>query len=1279
MPRSAAPMLARQWVMIILLGLLLPILSSLAHAETAANLLHNADAETSSPSGNAAGWNFDHWTQGEPASQASRDSTVSHSGGASLKISLPQGDDGKLIQAVPVEPNTWYRLSAWVKTAGIPNAVKTGANLSIIDAMEFVGDIKGDQDWQQIVAWGKTGPEQKEIKVAARLGFYGSLATGTVWFDDISLSQSEPPAGAKIISFTPPPPAPAATTSPSAALVNSVVIGASLAFLLLAWLAIQNRSALNQRFAALADGTRSWQQTAPVLAFISLVILAKAWGAGSYLGYTQDVGTFSAWALDMYSRGFAGFYQPGYFADYPPGYITVLWLVGAISNTFGIHYGTPGFLVLLKMPAMLADIAGVVFLLYVAREPHRAWALIAALLWLLNPLAIVTSAFWGQVDSIFTLILAASFLMLERRRIVLAASLYAVAVLFKPQALLVGPIALIALLSLRDRTLQLKALAAAVGTFILLSLPFTISREPLWIFSLYGGTLASYNYLTLNAFNLYALLGQNWLPNETLFLGLQVSTWAWLLTLSALAAVCWGVIASPQRGPATGRFLYGAFAIFVLFFVLGPKMHERYLFPAAFMGLTAFLVIGDKRVLWLAITASITTFANTLVTLDMMTRLQSSQVPNSNGFMLLCSLVNVILLIQTLRIGYDIFWRGQIKTYTDTDQTEAIDPAAQTLQQTPRADLVEPLPLAPVSRSAWLTLAGICLLYSIAAFTYLGNFASPQKFWQPNIGTESAVYDLGQIKSVASVQYHHGLGTGEYALAWSSDGQNWVNRAGIIVDNRFAEFRWRTLPVNLPARYLKVNLSTGALQMNELALRDHQGQLLALQQISGPSQANALIDEQDKTVTLSTALNGMYFDEVYHAHSAWEILQGIDATENTHPPLGKIIIAIGVAIFGMNPFGFRFMGVTFGILMLPVFFGLSRRLLRSEPFALLATALLAVDFMHFTQTRIATIDTYGVFFILASAYWMLRFMQSEPAKNHWQTDIKSLLLCGTMFGLGAASKWIVLYHGVGLAALYTWHLWRQAQVARQLPPALPDQRGYAQWLIQTLLVSVLGFIVIPLLIYTAAYIPLMQATGQGIGGMLANQSSMLQYHSQLKATHPFSSFWYEWPTMVKPMWYYGGSEWTGPAKVSTIIAFGNPITWYLGTLAFLVLLGWRLLLSNAKTSAALWTLSAQQKMAMGFILIAGLAQFLPWAVIPRKLVFIYHFFASVPFIILALVWLLQAVQLNNANRTWAKYLPWSVFGVALILFIAYFPAISGLPVPRGWLEFISYGPIALYF
>ncbi|QLI81982.1 phospholipid carrier-dependent glycosyltransferase [Chitinibacter fontanus] len=1246
----------------------------------AEELARNAGVEETSPSGGAAGWTFDHWTQGEPQSVAVRDETVFHSGKASVKIALGQGDDGKLTQLIKVKPDTWYRVSAWVKTAGIPADAKVGANLSIVDAMDYSQDLKGDNDWQELVAWGKTGPEQTEVKVALRLGFYGSLATGTAWFDDVSVTAAEPGAGAKVISFTPPPAAAAAApvvaSSGSGLSANTVMCLVTIAYLGLVAFLLRARGGVLQRFGAVLDGIAPISKTWPALALVLLVFLLKIYWAGSYRGHSYDIGTFSAWALDMYQRGFAGFYRPGYFADYPPGYITVLWLVGGAANWFHLAYDSPSFLAVLKLPAMLADIAGAVFLLWVGRNSSvtRPLALIAAILWLLNPLAIVTSAFWGQVDSIFTLILAAAFLQLERRRVVLAAALYAVAVLFKPQALLVGPIALIALLSLRDLPLQFKAIAAAIGTFAVLSLPFTISREPLWIFSLYGGTLASYDYLTINAFNLYALFNGNWLPNETLFLGLAVGKWAWLFTLSALAAVLLGVV----KGKGEGRYLFGAFAIYVLFFVLGPKMHERYLFPAAFVGLTAFMVIADRRVLWLAIGASLTTFINTLVTLDILTRLNSTGVPNDNIFMLLGSLANVALLIQTLRVGYDIFLRGNRQQLAVPAASTAVTMDEPLLAPAVLATPVE-APLQAVSRRAWVALAMICAVYSMAAFTYLGNTQAPQKFWNPPAAGDWAVFDLGAVQSVTKLQYHHGLGEGEYALQWSADGQNWTASKGIVINNRFSEFRWRDLAINLPARYFKIGLSTGSLQMNEIAVRGAQDALLVPTLSSGPNDAAALIDEQNKVVALSTAYNGMYFDEVYHARSAWEILQGIDATENTHPPLGKIIIAIGVAIFGMNPFGWRFMGVMFGIAMLPVFFGLSRRIFRSENFALLATALLAVDFMHFTQTRIATIDTYGVFFILASSYWMLRWMQQEPATQNWRTDIKSLLLCGTMFGLGAASKWIVLYHGVGLAGLYCWNLWRQAKVAQGLPAQLPGQRGYSDWVVQSVLWSVLAFIVIPALIYTAAYIPLMKATGQGLAGMFANQTGMYQYHSQLKATHPFSSMWYEWPTMVKPMWYYSGAEWTGPLKVSSISAFGNPVTWYLGTLAFLIAIGWRLTMASSKAALQRFAVTPSQIFALGFIVAVGLTQFLPWALIPRKLVFIYHFFASVPFIILALVWGLQRLQLDNPNRSWARWLPWGIVALATVLFVAYFPVISGYPVPRGWVEFINKGPVTLYF
>ncbi|HEX9022312.1 MAG TPA: hypothetical protein VF799_00580, partial [Geobacteraceae bacterium] len=89
----------------------------------------------------------------------------------------------------------------------------------------------------------------------------------------------------------------------------------------------------------------------PLLGGALLLRLALA---ATTKGYGPDIGTFSAWAGHA-AEGLFSFYSPGYFADYPPGYIYVLWLIGKIRVILGIDFGSPAFLLLLKLPAMLSD------------------------------------------------------------------------------------------------------------------------------------------------------------------------------------------------------------------------------------------------------------------------------------------------------------------------------------------------------------------------------------------------------------------------------------------------------------------------------------------------------------------------------------------------------------------------------------------------------------------------------------------------------------------------------------------------------------------------------------------------------------------------------------------------------------------------------------------------------------------------------------------------------------------------------------------------------------
>ena len=103
--------------------------------------------------------------------------------------------------------------------------------------------------------------------------------------------------------------------------------------------------------------------------------------------------------------------------------------------------------------------------------------------------------------------------------------------------------------------------------------------------------------------------------------------------------------------------------------------------------------------------------------------------------------------------------------------------------------------------------------------------------------------------------------------------------------------------------------------------------------------ASALFDEQEMASTKATYMNSTYFDEIYHPRTALEHLNNVYPYEVSHPPLGKLIISIGIMIFGMVPFGWRFMGTLFGVLMVPVLYVFLKNLFGKTPVAVCGTCL----------------------------------------------------------------------------------------------------------------------------------------------------------------------------------------------------------------------------------------------------------------------------------------------------------------------------------------------------
>ena len=535
----------------------------------------------------------------------------------------------------------------------------------------------------------------------------------------------------------------------------------------------------------------------------------------------------------------------------------------------------------------------------------------------------------------------------------------------------------------------------------------------------------------------------------------------------------------------------------------------------------------------------------------------------------------------------------------------------------------------------------LALLYAPIAFFGLGDHTAPESYYVGEYDT-AVIFRIPEGENLSSLRFFAGINTGDWLLERSDDGVSWVTTA-IAEQNYVSVLRWNELKLDAPVSSPLYRLTSmgEALDLGELALYDHSGNLLTPSEV--PTAAEALFDEQETVPPRISYLNGSYFDEIYHVRTAWEYLRCDGVYEWTHPPLGKEILSLGLLIFGVNPFGWRFMGTLCGVLMLPLLYAFLQKLWGRWSVSCACTAIFALDFMHFTQTRLATIDTYSVLFILGMYYYMYRFCSEEERKE------RNLLLSGLFFGLGAAAKWTCLYAGAGLAVIWLCYWLRRKEAFRT--------KNF--WRNVGLCLGC--FVALPALIYYISYLPYGKTAGLRGAGMfftpqylhmvLDNQSAMWNYHSALVATHPYSSVWWQWMVDARPILYY--LEYSGGDK-SIIAAFTGPLLCWAG-------------LGSLGLCAAGGVFRRDVRPV--FVLLGYLAQMLPWMLVTR-LTFAYHYFPSEIFLTLALGYVLSVIEESRGDRLWT----WSSAAAAAALFAAFYPAISGAMCAQSRFEWLHWFP-----
>ncbi len=954
------------------------------------------------------------------------------------------------------------------------------------------------------------------------------------------------------------------------------------------------------------------------------LVLLSAFSLRTYLAlrnyyFRYDVECFKAWADCTVYYGLNNMYHSGIFLDYPPGYMYVLFFTKCIQSLFNIAYDGVVYTYIIKLPAIIADILGSMLIFKIAKEHwSEKQALFLASVFAFCPATIYNSAVWGQIDSFYTLLLMVALYCVYKNDTVKAAVVYAVALITKPQALLFGPVLLFYILERKSLKEFFKAVGTGLSCVYILTLPFAKSLSPIWLINLYKNTFGGYKYFTVNGYNLYMLLGGNWKP-------LDSRQWAGginIIVIGICFVLCrWGYAKQKDRV----KIFTSSMLFITVFFTFCTMMHERYMHPAIILSLIAYAISKKKEWFVLFLGAATSNFLNIVAS---MRSQYNGYVPTAFAQKSI-SLITIAVCIAAL-ITY-------IK--------ESLE--GRKLNLTPK-------------QQEFLAVGGLVIVYTFFAFFRLGDTKSPQTFYQTQQQGEWFTIRFDQPADVRKIWAFSGMGDqyspqGSTAVkkgcdfeVFYSDGASWVPAAQF---NHDYVFTWNMAEVDFATEYVMIRANKANQVLNEIIFTDKDGSIIRGRVAMAEGMENyaynpyLAVDESETLPQDTGYYSSMYFDEIYHRRTAFEQLKGYSIYETTHPPLGKILISIGVAIFGMTPFGWRFMGTLSGVVMVMLMYILAKKLLKSNKIAFLCAFIFAFDFMHYTQTRIATVDSFLTMFVMLMFLFMYNYAQI-PLEDSRTEQYLNLLLSGMFMGCAVAVKWNGAYGAAGLAVYYFITLYIKC---RNYMKANPNGKSKAvDYAVRTCGWCILVFVYLPFMIYFASFAPVFRAEGaKGIVREFFNyQFSMFDYHSQLVAEHFFSSMWYTWPFIIKPIWY---SVTRVGTNVSSISAFGNPLVWLPMTFCMVYMIA-KCVKEKDKTALPV---------ACGYF-----GCYLPWVLVTR-LAFIYHYFPATVFGVLAIGYRARKFVENKPKRE--KYLV--VYGLLVFAcFIVFFPVVSGVAAGQTYVD-----------
>lgn len=395
-----------------------------------------------------------------------------------------------------------------------------------------------------------------------------------------------------------------------------------------------------------------------------------------------------------------------------------------------------------------------------------------------------------------------------------------------------------------------------------------------------------------------------------------------------------------------------------------------------------------------------------------------------------------------------------------------------------------------------------------------------------------------------------------------------------------------------------------------------------------------------------------------------------------HPPLGKLMISAAGALGGFDSskvdyasignvypdwhyVWYRLLPMIAGFLLPLIIYFLCRRLRMSELAAFLAGMAVILENSILVQSRFIFLDVFILVFGFSSLLLYLKAIQAETPSRY-----KAFLILAAFFAAFAFSvKWTGASF-LGLIILFeSWELLKNIKA----------RRAWKRFLGNAGLFAIVGMSTYFLIF--AIHLSLLTKTGPGdafmspsfqktlIGNKFQKDSSvkpeglaakffelngvMLRINETFEATHPYSSKWYTWPLMQRPIYYWVESQ-------SKIYFLGNPLIYWLGSLSVVLLMAFMAIKNKSLDIAT-------EREQSSFLLIGYLSNMLPFIFIGRVM-FIYHYLPALVFSIMILAFMVDRIK----PERYKKLAVISLICIFLAAFLYFSPLTYGFSVSTAY-------------